>query len=535
MISDYCGLGHRQRWALQLLAIPSLALALSLAAGCNLTSAPGQPPTAEQNTTSSVAGSEREGACVPATGLSNLTLQGTSPEALSYLQRYSIPTSNETEFCQYLAQLQSEHAAKIDEGLFDMMGDYFWTTQSVETNYFFSYKLGGREDRTPQIILDRTASEDEMVERFMAAIDQDPDPKRKALLDATIHQLSEQDNLTRPEGVRRLMNVIFEKSWVFDAEFQQAARGGGRDDTYNFVERGLRTTTPIIAAALVDRVINSDAAKQILPDKITKVLIIGPGLQFSDPNMGPALPQQSHEPFTLTDSLLRSGKANLDDLRIDLLDINPRVVEHFEDATKDPEPYVVRIVMNTEEDRGRAQLGVFDYGRSILGSSIPGAESSAPVPGRSLRPSSGTLEPAEMLVRTLEIPPNVVSRLHAFSGDMTTTDLEQLSLEDGKKYDAIFCFNTLVYLDETERMLAGINIREALAENGVFVTDNRFDTDSGARPDQPENEGESVRPIFDPSFLYMAADFNEDGSDMAPVESEGRRTIIYRSGGDVER
>lgn len=509
-------------------------LSLSLYAGCNLRPAPLQFPTSEQNSTS-IPLKGKESPCLPISGLPNLTLADISPEALPYLEQYSIPTTDETEFCRYLERLQQEHEAKIEEGLIDMMGDYFWTTQTVETNYYFSYKLSGRSERTPQIILDRASSEDAMVERFMRAINDDPDVKRKALFDDFIQKLSSPDKLSRKEGVRKLMNLIFEQSWIFDSGFQQSAKDAERDDTYNFVERGLRTTTPIIVAALVDRFINSETGKEVLPEQISRILIIGPGLQFSDPDVGQALAQESHEPFTLMDSLLRSGKATLEDLQLDLLDINHRVVEHFRDAADSGEPYVLHIVMNTEEDRGRAHLGVFDYGRTILGSSLPGAESSMPLPGESLRPASGTLEPAEILYRSLQIPANVVKKLHSFQGDMTTTDLEKLALADGRKYDVVFCFNTLVYLSETERMLAGINIREALAENGVFVTDNRFEAETGERPGRQESAGNTAVPIFDSSFFEKVADYNEDGSNMGPVENEGRRTIVYRRGKSLNR
>jgi hypothetical protein len=323
------------------------------------------------------------------------------------------------------------------------------------------------------------------------------------------------------------MRLIFEKSWVFDSEFQQAARNVTRDDNYGFIERGLRTTTPIIVAALVDHFVNSPTGKQFLPEKISRILIIGPGLRFSDPDVGQTLPQESHEPFTLLDSLLRSGKIAFDELKVDLLDINPRVVEHFKDAAGRDEPYLLHIVMNEEENAARASLGVLDYGRTVLGASLPGARSTMPVEGRSVRPSSGTLNPARIVSRTLTVPASIVKKLSAFQGDMTTTDLEKLALAGGKKYDAIFCFDTLVYLNETERMLAGINIREALGENGVFVTDNRFDKDNRSQPPNQGLQNVSV-PIFEKSFFEMIVDYNEDGTNMGPVENQGRRTIVYR-------
>ncbi len=115
----------------------------------------------------------------------------------------------------------------------------------------------------------------------------------------------------------------------------------------------------------------------------------------------------------------------------------------------------------------------------------------------------------------------MVKKFHPFQGDLTTTDLEKLGAKNGGKYDLIFCFNTLEYLNETERALAGINIRKSLSANGIFVTDNRFEIDLGERPQQPEKPASAAKPIFEASFFEMA-------SDVTTVT--GRHIVIYRRG-----
>src|SRR5713226_6244617 len=427
-----------------------------------------------------------EPACVSPSGLANLSLTTVSPEALGYIKKYSLP-ANPADFCGYLERLKRQHQTAVEEGLIDMIGDYFFSTQSIETGYFFSYKFGSPGKPIPQIILDRAAKDDQMLDRFMMAIDRDPDTKRKALFEDLAQRLSAPQKLPRRERFQKFMKVIFEKSWVFKSEFQQAAREVNRDDNYNFVGRGLRTTTPIFVSALVDHFISSSTGKQLLPAKINRMLIIGPGLQFSDPDLGEEIPQESHEPFTLVDSLFRNGLATPGVLQVDLLDINPRVVEHFKDAAAGNKAYGLHVVINKEENLARESLGVLHYGEDVLGNSLPGVQTSKAVDGKSRRPSRGSLEPAPITSRSLSIPNTIVKTFHPFEGDMTTTDLRKLRSPIDTKYDAIFCFNTLIYLDEKERMLAGINIREALADNGVFVTDNRFVKDVGERPGRKQS------------------------------------------------
>ena len=72
---------------------------------------------------------------------------------------------------------------------------------------------------------------------------------------------------------------------------------------------------------------------------------------------------------------------------------------------------------------------------------------------------------------------------------------------------------------ETERALAGINIKRSLAEKGILVTDNRFETDLGERPQQPRKGGSVAKPIFETSFFDMAADI---------ITATGRHVVIYR-------
>ena len=458
--------------------------------------------------------------CVSLAGGANLSLTTLSPESLNYIKKYSLPAAP-ADFCSYLERLKRQHQSSVEEGLIDMIGDYYFSTQSIETGYFFSYKFGSPGKPIPQIILDKAANEDQMLDRFMMAVDRDPDPRRKALLEDLAQKVSGPEKLSRRERYQKLTKVIFEKSWVFKSEFQQAARDVNRDDSYNFVGRGLRTTTPIFVSALVDHFMKTTAGKEALPPKINRMLIIGPGLQFSDPDLGEEVPQESHEPFTLVDSLFRNGIATPGALQVDLLDINPRVVQHFKDAAAGNKPYELHIVINKEENLARESLGFLHYGEEVLGTSLPGAQGTKPAEGKSRRPSRGSLAPAPIVSRTLSIPAALVKIFHPFDGDMTTTDLRKLRFPAETKYDAIFCFNTLIYLDEKERMLAGINIREALNDGGVFVTDNRFVKQQG---------GPNAVPIFDASFLNMVADYNEDDTNLGPIENPGRRTIVYRRG-----
>jgi len=194
---------------------------------------------------------------------------------------------------------------------------------------------------------------------------------------------------------------------------------------------------------------------------------------------------------------LKSKRSDFEDIKIDLFDISPRVVEHWEDLLKSAsqgKPYRLTLVSGSAMLRGGNQVSneITTSYIAHFGDSLPGVTSEIST-RRSRRPVPRTLDPDFVSLRSLTIPASVVKRFRPFQGDLTTTDLQKLALTNGGKYDIIFCFNTMEYLNETERALAGINLRASLAENGVFITDNRFETDLGERPQQPRKDAPAAK------------------------------------------
>jgi len=109
-----------------------LLISVFLYTGCDFIAAPQNSVSKKQDLPcSSVLGK-----------LPNLDLSDISTEALPYLGKYSLPGVDGVAFCRYLERLQHDHEVKVEEGLLDMMGDYFLTTQKIETGYYFSYKFG---------------------------------------------------------------------------------------------------------------------------------------------------------------------------------------------------------------------------------------------------------------------------------------------------------------------------------------------------------------------------------------------------------
>src|SRR5262249_50810021 len=142
----------------------------------------------------------------------------------------------------------------------------------------------------------------------------------------------------RKEGALKLIRLLLEKSWVFNPEIQKYLGSESyHDDSYVFANRGLRTTSYAHMGATLDSYLNRpgvDASATRFPEKATRVLIIGPGLDFSHPELGEELPQQPYEPFAILDILLKSKRSGFEGIQVHLFDISPRVVEYWEDLVR---------------------------------------------------------------------------------------------------------------------------------------------------------------------------------------------------------
>ena len=184
----------------------------------------------------------------------------------------------------------------------------------------------------------------------------------------------------------------------------------------------------------------------LFPHNIKRILIIGPGVSMvAVDNLNN--PRQMVEPFALLDILLESDKVDLNELQLDLLNISPDVIDHInllKTAAEQKQPTSLTLGLKHIHKGNRMFAEHFNE----LGKSIPGAKIT----------ENRAITPFYQTRKKIQIPPAIISKLRAIKGDMTATNFSSLG-----SYDLILCFNTVVYLNEQERALAGIGIRKALS------------------------------------------------------------------------
>jgi hypothetical protein len=439
-------------------------------------------------------------------GERNLRLSDIPPPIRPFLKKHNIPTE-EAAFCRFLENLQTLHKARIEEGFIDMAGDYFMTSQNEGTRIYLGLKHANPNNAADKEKLTNAPSKEKMVEDFLAAIDRDADTNRKKILNDHIDSIAFKEKVGRKEAATRMVDLIFEKSWDYQPFTRDLLHESvDLDSSYAFINRGLRTTTNFKFGLTFDDVVSSEESRNALPRKIQKVLIIGPGLEFINFEFGNACPEQIYEPFGIMDSLINTGRSEISNLQVDAFDINERVINHLKTAIQSGEPYeLYKIMSKSDLEKDPNLLKYF----SNYGDSLPGVEYlDAPQDWKPLYAH----RPDNPAIHHIRIPADIIGRIRPIRGDITTTSL-------GKdQYDLIVSFNMLVYLNETERVLAGINIQRALKEEGALIVDNGFESDTGRRVGQKAIH--TSQPLFDDSFIKLAIQ----------RKVRGKEVFLYRRG-----
>jgi hypothetical protein len=245
----------------------------------------------------------------------------------------------------------------------------------------------------------------------------------------------------------RAMRFLYEKEFV-------AQRTGAGAVAALYRERGLSTDSAVEAGYLVH--LGLATLKALEPSRhIRRVLIIGPGLDLA-PRTGliEAGPPESYQPYAVVDSLLSLGLARLDDLVVIGADVNPRVVDHLETASRRD---VVLSLVTGVGDSGAVTLQE-DYrkyfeslGRSI-GALLPAPELPARYSGHPRK--------------ALRIRSDVTRVVSGVGLDVATDRIDQ---SGGEMFDLIVATNVLPYLDDQLLTMALANIATSLGPGGVFV------------------------------------------------------------------
>ncbi|MSV29452.1 MAG: hypothetical protein EXQ52_12035 [Bryobacterales bacterium] len=226
----------------------------------------------------------------------------------------------------------------------------------------------------------------------------------------------------------RAMHFLYEKEWA-SREREGAARREYVAALYQ--RRGHSTDTDVTSGYGVHT--GLEVLTALRPGtRIRRVLLVGPGLDWA-PRMSldEDTPPQSLQPYALADSLVRLGLAAADDLRVDCVDVNPRVVTYLNGFAGGARRLWLRETPGDSEWR-----------HYFL----------------ALGKATGTRKGMEIAV-----PSHVAKGIGAWRMNVLTQ-----RVTDGD-YDLAVATNVLLYFNDRELGLALANIAHALRPGGHFL------------------------------------------------------------------
>ena len=263
--------------------------------------------------------------------------------------------------------------------------------------------------------------------------------------------------------LENLRRVVQEQN-IIREQFDQAGRESNQETALSersrvFHDRGISVDTTILSSFGIDGALRDMKERAVLSKRsITRVAVIGPGLDFTDKGFGyDFYPLQTLQPFAVYDSLVRLGLAEPGKIEMTAFDISQEVVEHLRRArerAKRGENYVVQL---PRESWPWAPEAV-QYWRSF------GSEIGAPVAPIQPPPALTGLE-----TRAVAIRPEVV--LSCKPVDLNIV-LEESDRSATGPFDLIIATNVLIYYDTFEQALALRNIASLLKPGGFFLTND---------------------------------------------------------------
>ncbi len=252
---------------------------------------------------------------------------------------------------------------------------------------------------------------------------------------------------------------------AFERRFDEATREsdgkrGPSERSGVFQDRGISLDTTILSSFSIDAALGDMKSRGVLHENsITRVAVIGPGLDFTDKRFGyDFYPLQILQPFAVYDSLVRLGLAQDGKIDIVAFDISPEVLDHLRRACERAsggENYVVQL---PRESRPWVPEAV-EYWHSF-GSTI----------GEPVTPIQPPAALKDLETRAVRIRPQVVMSCQPVDLNFV---LEQLDSRSKERFDLAIATNVFVYYDTFEQALAVQNI-STLLKPGAFLLTNTW-------------------------------------------------------------
>jgi len=257
-----------------------------------------------------------------------------------------------------------------------------------------------------------------------------------------------------------LLRMLHEDASYAEAleEAQRLQVGGFEKRSQVFAQRGISLDTSLFPNYAIEEALRDIEKRGLLTAPVTKVGVIGPGLDVVNKDEGwDFYPEQTIQPFLLMDTLARLGLADVARLQVETFDISQVVNQHLANAearAKKGTGYTVQLPIRTDVPWTAATLAYWKGAGLVIGRAAT-----------ALQPKRN----AALRSRSVTFPPRQVLRLHPIDLNVI---YQRATVADSDKLDLIIATNMFVYYDNFQQALAMSNIASLLRKGGLLLTND---------------------------------------------------------------
>ncbi|HKV61767.1 MAG TPA: hypothetical protein VJO16_07640 [Candidatus Acidoferrum sp.] len=227
-----------------------------------------------------------------------------------------------------------------------------------------------------------------------------------------------------------------------------------------FQERGLSADTSLLPNYALEDTLKTMLRKgAIQPGSMHRILVIGPGLDFTDKRDGyDFYPIQTIQPFAMLEAVARLGLGKADEISVVTADLNAGVNTHvarMAERGRAGQPYTVQLPRLVSAEWSVEAVAYWQKFGDILGTPVK----PLPVPASVI----------DVTMRAVAIRPRYAAQMRAYDMNVVT---QTLDLPEGQGFDLVVATNVLVYYDLFQQVLAMGSIAHMMNHGGIFLANH---------------------------------------------------------------
>ena len=227
-----------------------------------------------------------------------------------------------------------------------------------------------------------------------------------------------------------------------------------------FQERGLSADTSLLPNYALEDTLKTMLRKgAIQPGSMHRILVIGPGLDFTDKRDGyDFYPIQTIQPFAMLEAVARLGLGKAEEISVVSADLNAGVNAHvarMAERGRGGQPYTVQLPRLVSAEWSPEAVAYWQKFGDVLGTPVK----PLPVPASVI----------DVTMRAVAIRPKYAAQMRGYDMNVVT---QTMDIPEGQGFDLVVATNVLVYYDLFQQALAMSSIAHMMNPGGIFLANH---------------------------------------------------------------